>query len=147
MQYTINEGKLQLTQTWQDQTVNVLIPQDTKVKGANLVIARDVLPMGLSLETYLGQQKTNFAKQLDSFEVLREFQETSQPSDQEQKIQYLEFTWKKDKQVIYQLMAIRQLNASSLLCFTSTVPGGFDQEVCDRLLNAVRSFKPNQSAA
>jgi hypothetical protein len=147
MQYTIHEGKLELTQAWQDQTVNVLIPQDTKVKGANLVIARDILPLGLTLEAYLGQQKNSFAKQLQDFELLREFQETSQEPIQGQKIQYLEFSWKKEKQAIYQLMAIRQLDASSLLCFTSTVPGGFDQDVCDRLLSAVRSFKPTQIAA
>lgn len=38
--YRIAEGSLTLASEWQDQSINVLLPVDAKVQGANLVIAR-----------------------------------------------------------------------------------------------------------
>jgi hypothetical protein len=142
MQYTINEGKLELTQTWQDQSANVLVPVGCKVKGANLVIARDAMPLGSSLSEYVEVQKTAFIKQLKNFSLQRENIENIQNKP----VHFLDFTWLKDGKEIYQIINVRELTSPSLLCFTGTIPGGYDAEVFQLLMSAIQSFVPKDIA-
>jgi hypothetical protein len=142
MKYTINEGKLELAQNWQDQSANVLVPLGCKVKGANLVIARDVMPLGSSLSDYVVQQKTAFSKQLKNFSLIQENVDSAHGKP----AYYLEFTWQKDGQEIYQVMSVRALNSPSLLCFTGTIPGGLNTEVLQLLMSAIQSFVPAEEA-
>ncbi len=44
MQFTFNEGHIQLPSQWQDQSMQVLVSTDNS--GINLVITREAVPQG-----------------------------------------------------------------------------------------------------
>ena len=51
MQFTFNEGHIQLPSQWQDQSMQVLVSTDNS--GINLVITREAVPQGtLTPELY-----------------------------------------------------------------------------------------------
>ena len=45
MQFTFNEGHIQLPSQWQDQSMQVLVSTDNS--GINLVITREAVPQGI----------------------------------------------------------------------------------------------------
>jgi hypothetical protein len=137
MNYTIEEGQLRLDQSWQDQTVNVLIPQNSPVAGANLVISREQLPLGMTLSQRFNQQQTALSGQLPDFKlVLGQVVEKS-----DHVLHVMEFEWKKDGKNIYQLVAMRAHAGDRLLCFTATVPGGHEASLRQRMVEAITSFE------
>lgn len=138
MNYTIEEGKLLLAQSWQDQTVNVLIPLNSPVPGANLVITREQLPLGMTPSQRFEQQQQGLSKQLDGFKLVLS-QAVERP---DHVLHVMEFNWKKDGKDIYQLVAMRPLSNEKLLCFTATVPGGHEASLRQRMVDAINSFEP-----
>lgn len=138
MNYTIEEGQIRLDQSWQDQTVNVLIPLNSPVQGANLVISREQLPLGMTLAQRFGQQQSVLSKQLAGFELI-----LAQTVDKPDHVLHvMEFNWRKDDKPLYQLVAMRLLRHGKLLCFTATVPGGHDASLRQRMVDAITSFEP-----
>lgn len=135
--YRIAEGVLPLASPWQDQSINVLLPRDAKVQGANLVIARDRLPLGLSFEDYAIQQRQNYAAQLPGFELLAD---TVGAVDGHQ-AHFLELSWRSDGKPIHQVMAIVLHQANAVLNFTGSIPGGPDDETRQAMITAITSFK------
>lgn len=136
MQYRIQEGALSLDGRWQDQTVNVLLPLDAPTKGANLVVARDVLPLGMTLPDYVEQQQQTFRRDLPGYDVI---QETAGVIDQ-RPAHFLEFTWRSDGKPLHQMMTVLQGEAG-LLNFTASIPGEADAATRQALLDAVRTFR------
>lgn len=138
MNYTIEEGQLRLDQAWQDQTVNVLIPLSSPVPGANLVITREQLPLGMTPSQRFEQQQQGLSKQLDGFKLILA-QAVERP---DHVLHVMEFNWKKEGKDIYQLVAMRPLSGEKLLCFTATVPGGHEPSLRQRMVDAINSFEP-----
>ncbi|GCK83318.1 hypothetical protein BvCmsF63A_04780 [Escherichia coli] len=52
MQFTFNEGHIQLPSQWQDQSMQVLVSTDNS--GINLVITREAVPQGTLITTRRG---------------------------------------------------------------------------------------------
>lgn len=136
MVYQMQEGFMMLNDTWRDQSVNVLVPETVAIKGANLVIARDILPLGMAFADYLSQQKTTFQKELTEFKL-----KSDAPGAVDQRPAYfLEFSWNKGGQQLQQMMVVIQDN-NRILSFTGTIPGQGDENARSFLLAAMLSFK------
>jgi hypothetical protein len=119
MFYRIQEGSVTLEGRWQDRSVNVLIPQDTSSKGANLVIARDSIPTGLTFTEYLQQQKKTFEKQLPDFRMHLDAAGAVGPRPAHN----FEFTWTNQGKAMRQLMTVIRCG-EEVLSITATIPNG-----------------------
>lgn len=137
MLYRIDEGTLTLADDWQDQSVNVLLPKDSPVQGANLVVARDRLPLGMSFADYVMQQRQNFRAQLAGFEMVAD---TAGVVDGRE-AHFLEFGWRSDGNAVHQMMAIVLGDANALLTFTGSTPGGHHPALRDTFVAAITGFR------
>jgi hypothetical protein len=135
--YQIAEGTLHLDSVWKDQSVNVLLPKSSSIHGANLVIARDVLPLGLSFADYVAQQKQSFKAQLVDCEFLAD---TAGQIDSCE-AHFIELSWRSDGKPIFQVMAMVLHAANALLNFTGSIPGRRDEDTRVALLAAIQSFR------
>ncbi|MFV0624679.1 DcrB-related protein [Sphingomonas sp. ac-8] len=136
MVYRIAEGSLALASEWQDQSINVLLPRDARVQGTNLVIARDSLPLGMTFQEYVIQQRQNFAAQLADFELAADTPGTIDGRE----ARFLEMRWKSDGKPIHQVMAMVLREGNAVLNFTGSIPGGPDEETRSALISAITSF-------
>lgn len=136
MDYQMHEGRLTLDETWQDQSVNVLVPTQVAQKGVNLVVARDAMPAGMTLPDYLNQQKANFKKELSEFELTAD----SPGSVDHRPAHFLEFSWNNNGRLLQQMMVVVQ-DKDRILSLTGTIPGGGDKHIRGVLLAAMISFK------
>lgn len=134
MQYRMQEGCLTLDGEWQDKSVNVLVPQGLP-KGINLVVSRDILPLGMGITDYLQQQKKVFQDELSAFRFRMEEQTVidGRPAF------LLEFEWDNQGSLVHQLMAVIQ-EQERILSLTATAPGGMDDSVREVMLTAMKSF-------
>lgn len=137
MLYRIAEGTLTLEAEWQDQSINVLIPKQSSVQGVNLVVARDRLPMGMTFEGYVAQQRQNFKAQLVGLEMVID----AAGKVDEREAHFLEFSWRSDGKPVHQLMAMVLLEGGALLNFTGSIPHAEDRSMRDALVSAVTSFR------
>lgn len=136
MAYRIAEGSLAAPMPWQDQSINVLLPRDAKVMGTSLVIARDRLPLGMTFQDYVIQQRQNFAAQLAGFEAIAD---TPGRIDGRE-AHFIELAWKTDGKPIHQVMAMVLHSDNAILNFTGSIPGGLEVETRDALVAAITSF-------
>lgn len=134
MQYRMQEGCLTLDGEWQDKSVNVLVPQGLP-QGMNLVVSRDVLPLGMGLPDYLQQQKKVFRDELADFRFRME--EVAEIDGRPASL--LEFEWDNQGSLVHQLMAVVQ-EKERILSLTATAPGGMDDSVREVMLTAIKSF-------
>jgi hypothetical protein len=138
MLYRVAEGSLTLDEgDWQDQSINVLLPTHLPVQGANLVLARDKLPLGMTLDDYIAQQRQNFSQQLAEVQMLGDLR--GQLDGRE--AHFLEFHWQSDGKPIHQMMATVLHGQKEVLNFTGSIPGGVDEDTRRTLMQAVTSFK------
>ena len=70
MQFTFNEGHIQLPSQWQDQSMQVLVSTDNS--GINLVITREAVPQG-TLTPELYQETLALYRQLRKGEQILYF--------------------------------------------------------------------------
>ena len=136
MSYTVNEGILPLPGSWQDQSMNVLMPVLSDVQGANLLISRDLLPAGAPFSDYLATQKKKFKRELNNFKSTLE-----QPCRIDgREAEYWEFNWKQESIVIWQLILV-VLNGSQVLTLTYTSPTTLPDETKETVRSAMLLFK------
>lgn len=137
MKYNMQEGYLTLSSgEWQDRSVNVLAPRHLKTKGANLVVARDTMPMGTDVQDYLEQEKQTFRKELAEFQILADVEDSIGGHP----VHFLEFTWKGDGKDVYQIMGIIPVK-ENIISLTATIPGAPDKSDREELLEAIISFR------
>lgn len=134
MVYQIQEGSVVLPGEWQDRSVNVLIPQATSSKGANLVIARDSMPRGSSFTDYLQQQKKTLAREFPDFRVHLDAAEAGGPRP----VHNFEFTWTNQGKAMRQWMTVIGCG-DSVLSLTATIPKGCEDAV-EVLRTAMKSL-------
>ena len=136
MYYQMQEGYLTLGEgDWQDNSVTMLAANHVPAKGANLVVTRESLPVGLSLADYLLNQKSTLARELPGFRILFEGPETIDGLP----AHFLEFTWDNQGHAMHQ-MILMIVNKSRALNLTATVPGKIDDASHAQLLAAMKSF-------
>ena len=140
MVYQMQEACLTLDDTWQDQSVNVLIPTEVTTKGVSLVVARDVIPLGMTLAEYLEQQKATFEKELAEFKLVLD----APGSVDQRPAHFLEFSWNNNGKLLQQMVIVVQDN-NRTLSLTGTIPGNADQNIRGFLLAAMTSLKFNPS--
>jgi hypothetical protein len=145
MVYRVQEGSLTLDGKWLDRTVNVFLPVRALAEGANLVLARDVLPPETSVADYAVKQRETFQKQLKAFSVLRDV-----PGNIDGRPAHLlEFTWIADDKTVYQAYVSIQ-HEGAVLNFTATIPQSTEDVTLRKfLLQTISSFKfapPSDSA-
>jgi hypothetical protein len=136
MFYRIQEGRMTLAGEWRDQSVNVLVPAEVSVKGANLVVARDTLPPNISFSDYVAGQRQTFERQLADFTLLRDVAGVID----ERPAHFLEFTWTSQGKPLHQMIMVVH-HKVGLLNFTASIPGTPDAATRQLLLQAIRSFK------
>jgi hypothetical protein len=141
MIFQMQEGYLMLGEgDWKDSSVNMLGANHMPVKGTNLVVTRDVLPVGVSLADYLLNQKTILSKELTGFKIVSETPDiiNGLPAH------FLEFTWNNQGNAMHQMIFII-INNGIALNITSTVPGTIDDESRATLITAMKSFTAGQA--
>ncbi len=136
LSYQMHEGYLSLEGDWQDQTSNVLVPQGMDTTGVNLVVSRDIMPMGMMFEDYMRQQKNNFRKELPGLDI----EEDSAIEIDGTPARFLEFTWKYQARKLRQVICVMHIE-EKILSLTGSIPGGEDEKARESLLNAIKSFK------
>lgn len=137
MKYIMQEGYLTLSSgEWQDRSVNVLAPHHLKTKGANLVIARDTMPMGTNIQDYLDLQKQELGKELTDFTILADVED----SIGDHPAHFLEFTWKGNGKDVYQIMGVIPVD-QKIISLTATIPGAPDKSDREELMEAIISFR------
>ena len=136
MVYRMQEGSLTLNDTWRDQSVNVLVPERVATQGVNLVVARDVLPLGMLFADYLTQQKITFERELSEYKLTADAPGTvdGRPAH------FLEFFWNNSGKPLQQMMVVIQ-DSQRILSLTGTIPGSGDDQARSCLLAAMISFK------
>lgn len=137
MLYRIAEGVVTLADQWQDQSINVLLPTQSKVQGVNLVVARDQLPLGMAFRDYVIQQRHNFGSQLAGLEMIAD----APGVVDEREAHFLEFTWRSDGKPVHQVMAMVLHDKGALLNFTGSIPGGNEPSAREALVASITSFK------
>ncbi len=137
MQYRMAEGTLTLADAWQDQTVNVLIPQATTASGVNLVIARDTLPLGMSFADYVVHQRGTFKAQLPALTIAADTDGQLDDHD----TRFMEIAWRNDGKPVRQLVAMVAHAKGAVLTFTCSLPADDDEAVRQIMIDALMSFK------
>lgn len=67
--YRINEGTIDLPESWQDRSINVISSSLTG-PGATMTITRDDVPWGMAFGEYVDDQAKQAAQALKNFETL-----------------------------------------------------------------------------
>jgi hypothetical protein len=134
--YRIAEGSINQAVEWQDQSINVLLPRNAKIHGANLVIARDTVPLGLTFHDYVVQHRQTISAQLAEIEMIADTTGTIDGHD----AHFLELRWRSDGKPIHQVMAMVVHDANAVLQFTGSIPGGYDEDTRNVLIAAITSF-------
>lgn len=142
MRYLMNEGYLELPGNWRDRTVHALLPAIPEVVGSNLVLTRDELPYGAEFADYVDVQKSRFKRELTDLQM----QHDSACSVDARPGHCLEFNWKQESQVMYQL-ALIILDAPAILTLTYTSPGQLPEQVRQDMTAAMIGFKFHRGEA
>lgn len=114
--YHINEGTFDLPDDWTDRSMNIFTPDESENPEWNIVISRDKLKEGETLEDYVSAQLEEMPKALPRFRLVSE-----------EKVEINNFpgkavisTWIGDAGTVRQKQIIFVSNAKSLV-FTFTV--------------------------
>ena len=136
MFYQMHEGYLPLNGAWHDQSVNVLVPRESAVKGINLVASRDDLPMGTAFADYLVTQRKIFEKDLPKYHPLADAPDVLN----DHPAHFFEFTWSSQGSPLHQMMLVVCLEGR-ILSLTATVPGSMDAAIREKMLGTLKSFR------
>lgn len=134
--YRLQEGSLDLDGDWQDRSVTLLVPTGL-AEGVNLVVTRDLLALGLSLDDHLARQMMTMRREMPSFTLL----EDSSAELDGRPARLVEFRWVRGGAPLYQMVLVAA-DEGRLLNFTASAPGGAaDAATRKALWRAISSFK------
>jgi hypothetical protein len=137
MLYRMQEGALALDGDWQDQSIHVLAPLGVAGRGVNLVVSRDMLPLGMSLGDYMAQQRQTFQRQLSALEVMSD----ADGALDGRPARFMELRWESEGRGLHQLVATVVGEKNALLTFTATLPDPVDAEVRRKLMATISGFR------
>lgn len=137
MFYQMHEGYIKLDDSWKDQSMNVLVSENSQIKGLNFVVSRDRMPLGMKFEDYIYQQKKNFENELYKFKLVEE----SKGVIDDQPAQFMEITWESQGRLLQQLMGVLHVTVR-ILSLTITIPGGgCNGEEKEAFFKIIKNFK------
>lgn len=134
--YRLQEGCLDLDGDWQDRSVILLVPTGLP-EGVNLVVTRDLLAPGLSLDDHLARQMMTMRREMPSFTLL----EDAAAELDGRSARLLEFRWVRGGAPLYQMVLVAT-DEGRLLNFTASAPGAAaDATTRQALWRTISSFK------
>ncbi|MGF6213652.1 hypothetical protein ABIE32_003538 [Comamonas sp. 4034] len=141
MKFHIQEGTLDLPKPHIDRTTNVLMPADGV--GISIVVTRDVLEAGESLELFIERQLKKMKSYLSGFKSNGQVPLAMQASSTKKMQGYLlKLQFKQSGVATFQQQVVMQLPASDdLLIFTASTGGATsaaDEEYWQKILHSFR---------
>ncbi|NJM31996.1 MAG: DUF1795 domain-containing protein [Limnobacter sp.] len=140
MHYQLNEGLLELPESWQDESLNVI---KSPVKdGINLVVSREQIPSGKTREAYLNEQVQAIRSELTGY---AEKQFTTLEIEG-QACPLLSYQWDSPDGPMHQINMM-WARLPQLLSFTFTRAKPFTQEQTEQCIATLRAFSPAPAQA
>lgn len=141
--FVFNEGSLDLPDTWQDQTVNLVSSPGSLEPGLTISITRDTMPWGMGFAEYVDDQVSQIEGTLADFRLLgRKPVTISRVAGFE-----LECSWKARQGRIHQVITIVQIADNRAMVLTASHPGNMSptqqQEV--RRIVSTLNLQPRRS--
>jgi len=114
--YHINEGTIDLPDDWTDRSMNIFTPDESENPEWNIVVSRDKLGEGETLDGYLEKQLEEMPKALPRFRL----QSNEETTLHDFPARRVESTWIGENGTIRQKQTVMVKNGKSLV-FTFTV--------------------------
>lgn len=137
--YHINEGTFELPDAWSDRSMNVFTPDESENPEWNIVVSRDKLDEGETLDDYLGKQIEELPKALPRFQV----QSNEEITVNDYPARRVVSTWVGEKGTLRQKQIVLVKDGSSLV-FTFTVLERLHQKHARVLDEFIESFNLRQ---
>ncbi|HBP7862527.1 TPA: DcrB-related protein [Escherichia coli] len=140
MQFTFNEGHIQLPSQWQDQSMQVLVSTDNS--GINLVITREAVPQGTLTPELYQETLALYQGKLDGYteHACREITLAEAPA------WLLDYSWNgpedEGNQGRISQIAVFQRRGDTLLTFTFSNSLSLKNSQKTMLLEVIKSFTP-----
>jgi len=140
MQFTFNEGHIQLPSQWQDQSMQVLISTDNS--GINLVITREPVPQGTLTSELYQETLALYQGKLDGYteHACREITLAEDPA------WLLDYSWNgpedEGNQGRIDQIAVFQRRGDTLVTFTFSTSLSLNGGQKAMLLDVIKSFTP-----
>ncbi len=140
MQFTFNEGHIQLPSQWQDQSMQVLVSTDNS--GINLVITREPVPQGTLTPELYKETLALYQGKLDGYteHACREITLAEAPA------WLLDYSWNgpedEGNQGRISQIAVFQRRGDTLLTFTFSTSLPLKNSQKTLLLDVIKSFTP-----
>lgn len=117
--FVFNEGSIDLPESWQDQTVNLVSSGGPMEPGLTISITRDTIPWGMGFAEYVDDQISQIEGTLADFRLLgRKPVAIGRAAGFE-----LECTWKAKQGRIHQIITIVQSADNRAMVLTASQPG------------------------
>ncbi|MDQ2746658.1 MAG: DUF1795 domain-containing protein [Acidobacteriota bacterium] len=134
--YHINEGTFDLPDEWMDRSMNIFTPDASDTPEWNIVVSRDKLDEGETLEDYLEKQLEEMPKALPRFQLKSNEEITVDDYPARKVIS----TWIGEKGTLRQKQIVLVKDGKSLV-FTFTVLERLNNKYENVLDNFIESFQ------
>ena len=142
MQFTFNEGHIQLPSQWQDQSMQVLVSTDNS--GINLVITREAVPQGTLTPELYQETLALYQGKLDGFIFV--FHQGQEGFHIQAPAWLLDYSWNgpedEGNQGRISQIAVFQRRGDTLLTFTFSTSLSLKNSQKTMLLEVIKSFTP-----
>ncbi len=117
--FHFNEGSLDLPDSWNDQTINIVSSAGPMEVGLTITMTRDQIPWGMGFSEYVEDQISQVTDALNDFTLLGR-----KPVTLGRNAAYeIECRWKAKAGLMHQIITTVQLSDSRALVLTASHPG------------------------
>ncbi|AOM41987.1 DUF1795 domain-containing protein [Xenorhabdus hominickii] len=131
--YPMKEGTLTIPADWRDESMHVFVLPDES--GANLVINRTPVPMGIDPASFYEETLSQFVTHLPGYQE----QGRSQMELSGEMAWRLDYHWQSPEGEMHQIVVL-QIRGDQLLAFNLTSTQAFNDSRRNALLRVVSSF-------
>lgn len=134
--FVINEGALQIPESWKDESINVLTTVQGNGTGLSFTISRDALPWGMSFDSFANKEIGAIASNLKDYQQI-----ALEPLQVDGRNGMLsEFRWISAQGPIHQCMVLTSEKQRALI-FTASMPGLISEEQKQQILALIDTFR------
>ena len=138
--FYFNEGSLDLPDSWQDQSVNLVSSNGPMEPGLTITITRDTIPWGMGFSEYVDDQIEQIQGTLDDFALSgRKPVVIGRAAGFE-----LECTWKAKQGRIHQIITIVQIAENRAMVLTASQPGNMSPTQASEVRRIVSTLNLQQ---
>ena len=137
--YQLNEGTIDLPDSWKDQTVNVITSSSAAIPGLSVTITRDDMPWGMAFPEYVQDQLGQAGKALKDFQVeaRRDMTVADNPAVE------VECRWVATQGPIHQIITTVQ-DGSRVLVLTASIGGRMSENQMAEMRRIVGTLRLNR---